>query len=34
MSVTKLSMFDPSLVKPSLLDALRKLDPRVQLATR
>ncbi len=31
MSVTKLSMFDPSLVKPSLLDALRKLDPRVQL---
>jgi K+-transporting ATPase ATPase B chain len=31
MLVTKLSLLDPSLVKPSLLDALRKLDPRVQL---
>jgi potassium-transporting ATPase ATP-binding subunit len=31
MSVKKLSMFDPSLVKPALVDALRKLDPRVQL---
>jgi len=31
MSVTKLSMFDPALVRPALIDALRKLDPRVQV---
>jgi potassium-transporting ATPase ATP-binding subunit len=27
---SKLSMFDPTLVGPALVDALRKLDPRVQ----
>src|SRR5579862_3380423 len=27
---TKLSMFDPTLVGPALVDSLRKLDPRIQ----
>src|SRR5579862_9519152 len=27
---TKLSMFDPTLVGPALVDSVRKLDPRVQ----
>jgi K+-transporting ATPase ATPase B chain len=31
MTTKKLSMFDPSLVKPALIDAFRKLDVRVQL---
>jgi K+-transporting ATPase ATPase B chain len=31
MTAKKLSMFDPALVKPALVDALRKLDPRIQL---
>ena len=31
MSTTKQSMFDSALVNPALLDALRKLDPRIQL---
>ena len=31
MTTKKLSMFDPSLVKPALVDAFRKLDVRVQL---
>jgi len=30
MSRKKLKMFDPILVKPAILDAFRKLDPRVQ----
>jgi K+-transporting ATPase ATPase B chain len=31
MTTKKLSMFDPSLVKPALVDSFRKLDVRVQL---
>jgi K+-transporting ATPase ATPase B chain len=31
MTTKKLSMFDPSLVQPALIDAFRKLDVRVQL---
>ncbi|MBY0409346.1 MAG: HAD-IC family P-type ATPase, partial [Burkholderiaceae bacterium] len=30
MSRTTLTMFDPALVRPALLDAFKKLDPRVQ----
>src|SRR5487761_2097237 len=30
MSHKQFSMFDPMLVKPAVLDAFRKLDPRVQ----
>ena len=31
MTMQQLSMFDPALVKPALVDALRKLDPRTQI---
>ena len=31
MTTKTLSLFDPSLVTPALVDALRKLDPRIQL---
>src|SRR5262245_47880080 len=31
MTRKSLSMFDPTLVRPALVDALRKLEPRVQL---
>ena len=30
MSRATLNLFDPALVRPALVDALRKLDPRVQ----
>ncbi len=30
MTRTTLTLFDPALLRPALLDALRKLDPRVQ----
>ncbi len=30
MSHKKLAMFDPTLVKPAIVDSFRKLDPRVQ----
>ena len=30
MTVKKLSLFDPALLRPALLDSLRKLDPRIQ----
>jgi K+-transporting ATPase ATPase B chain len=30
MSRRKLALFDRTLIGPALLDALRKLDPRVQ----
>ncbi|MGQ3002410.1 MAG: potassium-transporting ATPase subunit KdpB [Hydrogenophaga sp.] len=30
MTRTTLTLFDPALVRPALLDAIRKLDPRVQ----
>jgi potassium-transporting ATPase ATP-binding subunit len=31
MKTQSLSMFDPALVKPAIIDSFRKLDPRVQL---
>lgn len=31
MTRTTLTLFDPALVRPALLDAFRKLDPRVQI---
>ena len=31
MSRTTLTLFDPALLRPALLDAFRKLDPRVQV---
>ena len=31
MTTRTLSLFDPGLVAPALFDALRKLDPRIQL---
>ncbi|MET0379285.1 MAG: potassium-transporting ATPase subunit B, partial [Spongiibacteraceae bacterium] len=30
MTKTQLAMFDPALVQPAVIDAFRKLDPRVQ----
>ena len=30
MTHARLALFDPALVRPALIDALRKLDPRVQ----